>query len=173
MCVTPMLDRGSWRILCTQGACAIELNMLPGYRMTNRPSYESQALAEAAKALGLHLIVLFGSWAKGRPPPGPDSDVDIAVLGLASERLWDGIEALSRVFQGYPLDMVRLEDADPLFRHEIMHRGILLWGDPNLYSEFRAYAYRDFIDSADLFALEEALFKKKMKRLQEQLGDSP
>ena len=54
-----------------------------------------------------------------------------------------------------------------------MHEGVLLWGDPVLFSEYRAYAYRDFTDAADLFALERALFAKKMKRLEEELRDSP
>lgn len=145
----------------------------PHTNMTaKKPPYDAHALAQEAQALGLRLIVLFGSWAKGNPPPGPNSDVDIAVLGLADAEFWDGFKALSRAFQDYPLDVVLLEHADPLLRHEIMHKGILLWGDVDLFSEYRAYAYRDFIDSADLFALEEALFKKKMKYLGEQLRDS-
>ena len=130
-------------------------------------------LAQVARDMGLRLVVLFGSRAKGRPPPAPDSDVDIAVLGMPVARSQDGFEALSEVFPDHPLDVVRLEDADPLFRQEIMHKGVLLWGDPNLFCDYRAYAYRDFTDAADLFALEKALFWKKMKRLEEQLRDSP
>ena len=136
-------------------------------------AYDPERLAQVAQAMGLRLVVLFGSRAKGSPPPAPESDVDIAVLGMPEARLWDGFGALYEVFPDHPLDVVRLENADPLFRHEILHKGILLWGDPILFSEYRAYAYRDFTDAADLFALQRALFAKKMKRLEETLRDSP
>lgn len=136
-------------------------------------AYNPERLAQLAQEMGLRLVVLFGSRAKGRPPPAPDSDVDIAVLGMPEARYRDGFEALYEVFPDHPLDVVRLESADPLFRQEIMHRSILLWGDPILFCEYRAYAYRDFTDAADLFALEKTLFAKKMKRLEEELSDSP
>lgn len=135
-------------------------------------AYNAERLAQVAQEMGLRLVVLFGSRARGRPPPAPDSDVDIAVLGMPEARYRDGFEALYEVFPEHPLDVVRLENADPLFRHEIMHQGVLLWGDPILFSEYRAYAYRDFTDAADLFALERALFAKKMKRLEAELRDS-
>lgn len=118
-------------------------------------------------------MVLFGSHARGRPVPGPDSDVDIAIYGCPRERYWECYKAVAQAFEGAQLDLVRLEDADPLFRHEIMQAGILLEGDADLFCEYRAYAYRDFTDSADLFALEQTLFKKKMARMRKQLHDSP
>ena len=136
-------------------------------------TYDAERLAQVAQGMRWRLVVLFGSWAKGSPPPAPGSDVDIALLGMSEAGYADGLNALYDMFPGRPLDVVRLENADPLFRHEIMHRGVLLWGDPDLFSEWRAYAYRDFTDAADLFALEQALFAKKLKRLGEQLGDPP
>ena len=141
-------------------------------RLPSIPDLDSQRLTHLAQEMGLRMIVLFGSWAKGSPPPGPDSDIDIAILGLPIEKYWDCARALQQVFSSHPTDVVRLEEADPLFRHEIMHRGILLWGDPDRFCEYRAYAYRDYTDAADLFVLEQKLFAKKMKRLGEQLRDS-
>jgi predicted nucleotidyltransferase len=125
----------------------------------------------AARELKLKLIVLFGSWAKLNPLPGAQSDVDVAILGLPAENFWNCYKILRRFFAKNPLDLVRLETADPLFRYEATNRSILLWGDPDLYYEYRAYAYRDFIDSADLFQLENNLFMKKMSYLAEQLHD--
>jgi predicted nucleotidyltransferase len=134
---------------------------------------DDKMLTTAAQELGLRLVVLFGSHARQRPKPGPESDIDIAVYGCPRERYWDCLEALSKAFDGGELDLVRLEDADPLFRQEIMERGIRLHGDPDLFYEMRAYAYRDFVDSADLRALEKTLFEKKMARLDQALHDSP
>lgn len=136
-------------------------------------TYNPDQLANVAEKLELRLVILFGSRARGSPAPTPDSDIDIAILGLPKSRYWDCLRALGEVFRELPLDVVRLENADPLFRHEVMHKAILLWGDPDLFSEYRAFAYRDFIDSADLFGLEQVLFTKKMKLLRDQLYDSP
>ncbi|MGH8579296.1 MAG: type VII toxin-antitoxin system MntA family adenylyltransferase antitoxin [Gammaproteobacteria bacterium] len=136
------------------------------------PDHDPQRLAQVAQKLGLRMVVLFGSRATGRPPPGPDSDIDIAVLGLPEAEYWDCLEALQKIFPNL-LDMVRLEETDPLFRHEVMHKSVLLWGEPDRFYEFRAYAYRDFTDAADLFALERVLFAKKMQWLRKQLGDPP
>jgi len=137
------------------------------------PFLNQQGLSCAAREFGLRLVVLFGSHAKGRLQPGPESDVDVAVSGCPSEKYWECYKAIDEAFGGVELDLVRLEYADPLFRYEIMQSGILLEGDPDIFCEYRAYAYRDFIDSADLFALEQTLFRKKMARLREQLHDSP
>jgi len=137
------------------------------------PNFDPNRLKQVADQFGLRLVVLFGSWARWRPMPGPDSDVDIAVLGCGREAYWECFKALGEVFPGHMLDLVRLEEADPLFRHEVMSESVLLWGDPDQYYEHRAYAYRDFTDSADLFALERTLHKKKMAILRRELNDSP
>ncbi|GIX29051.1 MAG: hypothetical protein KatS3mg123_2932 [Burkholderiales bacterium] len=134
------------------------------------PVYDPERLADVAKRYGLRLVVLYGSHAKHHA--GPESDLDIAVLGCRAEEFLDCYTDLAEVFQRYSLDLVRLEDADPLLRHEIMHQNVLLWGDPDLFYEYRAYAYRDFIDSSDLFALEDLLFRKKMARMKEKLYGS-
>jgi predicted nucleotidyltransferase len=133
---------------------------------------DQQSLSDAARTFGLRLVVLFGSRAKGRPEPGPESDVDIAIHGCPRERYWDCYKAINEAIGEGEVDLVRLEDADALFRDEIMRFGVLLDGDPDFFCEFRAYAYKDFVDSADLFTLEETLFRKKMQRLGELLDDS-
>lgn len=130
-------------------------------------------LTAIARKYNLRLVVLFGSQATGHPPPGPESDHDVAVLGCPRDAYWDCYGELANLFDGAPLDLVRLEGADPLFRQEVMHQGIRLYGDPNLFCEFRAYAYRDYVDSQDLFDLEYILFRKKMAYLRDELGDSP
>lgn len=133
--------------------------------------FDQEHLNKTARDLGVRLIVLYGSYAKRNA--GPESDLDIAVLGCPVNQYWECYGSLSELFQAYSLDMVRLEDADALFRHEIMREGVLLYGDPDVFFEYRAYSYRDFMDSADLFALEEVLFRRKMDRMKEQLYGSP
>lgn len=144
--------------------------------MPQRPSapfvaYEPARLEAAARALGLRMVVLFGSRASGSPPPGPESDVDLAVLGHpAQPPAWiDAYRAFESVFPDLSLDLVLLHEADPLFLYEIFRSGVLLYGDPDAYYEYKAYAYRAFVESADLRALEEALYRKKMAYLRAQL----
>jgi predicted nucleotidyltransferase len=130
------------------------------------------ALDAACARLALRLVVLYGSHATGEPPAGPDSDVDLALgfeRGAEREGWWECHEALRAAFPGAPLDIAFLADADPLFRWEIMRQGKLLWGDPMDYLEYRAFAFRDFVDSADLRALEGRLFDRKMALIHERL----
>lgn len=134
--------------------------------------YDPDALDAVCRREGIRFVVLFGSRATGSPPPGPDSDLDVAVyLGRRDGRpdVWRLLEELSGVFPGESLDLVVVDAIDPLFRWEVMRAGVRLWGDPDEYLEFRAFAFRDFVDSADLRALERALFEKKMAYLRRRL----
>ncbi len=133
--------------------------------------FDQVRLIKDARGLGLQLVVLYGSYAKRRA--NVESDLDVAVLGCQAEKYSECYKCLSDIFEQYDLDMVRLEDADALFRHEVMREGVLLYGSPDIFFEYRAFAYRDFVDSADLFALEETLFRKKMDRIKRQLHGSP
>lgn len=122
------------------------------------------------------MLVLFGSHAPGGLAPGPDSDVDLAI---AFERdaprpsYLELFEALADAFPEHTPDPVRIGDADPLFRWEIMDRGVLLYGDIDEFLELRAFAYRDYVDSADLRDLERTLFHRKMARIGERLRAAP
>lgn len=133
------------------------------------PEHDHAALGDAFLSFGLGLVVLYGSWARRAPPPGPESDIDLAVLGCATEDASRLHAALGGIFPTAPVDLVRLEDADPLFRYEVMECGVLLAGDPDRFCEYRAYAYRDFTDSADLRALEAELHRKKMALIAERI----
>ncbi|TVP93422.1 MAG: nucleotidyltransferase domain-containing protein [Thioalkalivibrio sp.] len=139
---------------------------------TSELRFDPEELASVAHEFGLRLVVLFGSHARRNPPPGPASDVDVALLGCDGKRFWKCHKALSEALSTYDLDLVRMEDADPLFRHEILSVGRLLWGNPDLFFEYRAFAFRDFVDSADLRRLEHALFRRKMAWIGKQL-DAP
>jgi predicted nucleotidyltransferase len=129
---------------------------------------DGQRLSAVSAQFGLRLVLLFGSAARGQARP--DSDCDIAVAGCPPDRFWDLSVALQATIRGgAQLDLVRLEPADPLFRYEILRDAVLLYGDPDLFCEFRAFAFRDFHDSASLFALERTLLRKKLARIKERL----
>ncbi len=132
------------------------------------------ALRRASAELNLALVVLFGSRATGSPPPGPESDVDLAVLEKSGRRgrLLRIGRRLDAAVAGAPLDLVLLSEADPLLRHEIMSGGKLLYGRVGDFLEFKAYAYRAWVDSQDLLRLEDALLEKKLNWLRHIHGKS-
>jgi predicted nucleotidyltransferase len=136
---------------------------------------DSMKLEAAARGLGLRMVVLFGSRATGSPPPTPESDLDVAVLGTRAEpppSFWSIHRALAEAFGDFDLDLVLLHDADPLLRYEVMRRGKLLHGDPDDFLGYRAFAFRDFVDSADLRDLEDRLFRKKMEYIRAEVHGS-
>ena len=136
------------------------------------PGYDAAALSTAAGRLGLRLVVRFGSRAAGAvPPPRDESDVDVAVLADPARRvtLPELAHALAPAFPGLDLDVAILNDADPVFLDEVFRRCDLLWGDPLLFAEREAHAYRAFMETADLRALERAVWR----RLLDTLLDAP
>lgn len=131
------------------------------------------AFQTACRDLGLRLVVLFGSLSDPGRAVGPETDVDLAILpsrGDAPPDLLTLYDVLGPPFSPRSIDVVRLDRADPLLRHEAMSPGLLLFGDVMDFLEYRAFAYRDFIDSAGLRRLEDELFRKKMARLKRDSG---
>ncbi|MGQ0642512.1 MAG: nucleotidyltransferase family protein [Gemmatimonadaceae bacterium] len=128
---------------------------------------DAARLEAACRRLGARMVVLFGSQATGSPPPGPTSDVDLAVRVSRHDPqvLWDCYAAFGAVFPGRSVDLVMLPTDDPLLRWEIMRDGVLLHGSIDEFLEYRAFAYRDFVDSADLRALEKTLSERKLARI--------
>lgn len=125
------------------------------------------ATEEIGKRYGLKFIILHGSYAKGTQ--GPGSDLDIAVLGkhrIDGEEYLKIFGELEDVFgnnRERELDFKTLHNIDPLFRYQVIKDGVLLFGDPREYEEFRLYAYRDYEDSYDLRQLELHLLKKSIR----------
>jgi predicted nucleotidyltransferase len=134
--------------------------------------FDPDLLAESCRRLGIRRLVLFGSRATGTPPPDRESDLDLAIsLEAEAPRrdFSDYFMALGDVFADHSLDLAFLADADPLFRWEIMREGVLLWGDVIDFLEYRAFAFKDFVDSADLRALERILSEKKLSLIRRTL----
>jgi predicted nucleotidyltransferase len=131
-----------------------------------------EAVDDVCRRFGVRMLVLFGSRAPGGLPTRPDSDLDLAVsfqLPRPQGDPWVVHEAFAEVFPDQTIDVVDLGDTDPLFRWEIMREGVLLYGSVDEFLEYRAYAWRDYIDSADLRALERILSERKLALIREQL----
>jgi predicted nucleotidyltransferase len=83
------------------------------------------ALSTRARSLlverhGARRVWLFGSLASGQPTA--DSDVDLAVDGLAGSAYFTALADLMALFRG-PVDLVCLEDAPESLRERILTEG--------------------------------------------------
>lgn len=93
---------------------------------------QNQRLAQKARAdlerivdvlvrqFGAKRIILFGSLARGRF--APDSDIDLAVEGIAREDYFDALAAVNRLTRRW-VDLKPLEDLDPHFRQRVLATG--------------------------------------------------
>ncbi|MBI4669764.1 MAG: nucleotidyltransferase domain-containing protein [Elusimicrobia bacterium] len=135
----------------------------------------STEIKKAGRHLNIKLLLLFGSRATGRPAPSPDSDFDLAVLDNQkwSWKRYETIRGkLSTIFKDEILDIVSLNDADPLFRLEITSRCKLLYGEPLFFYEYKTFAYRDYWDKESILNLENVLMNKKLEKLRAKLYGS-
>lgn len=125
---------------------------------------QKQKIEEVGKKYDLKFILLHGSYADGKARDG--SDLDIAVLGNKPIEFDKSLELhgdLSAIFgdnKKRELDLKTLHKIDPLFCYQVAKNSQLLYGDTTDYSEFKAYAFKNFFDSQDLFRLEKKLIYK-------------
>jgi predicted nucleotidyltransferase len=103
-----------------------------------------QPLANGPRA---HFVALFGSAATGKLRP--DSDVDLAWLPadpnlpLSAEL---SFQAALSAAAGRDVDLVRMDQASTLCRHEVARSGILLSGDRTAFVRFQVAAVDEFLD---------------------------
>lgn len=84
-----------------------------------------KAAAELKARFGARRVVLFGSLAHAAWFI-PNSDVDLAVEGLASEDYWDAWRLAEEVIGDRPVDLVELETARESLRRAIERYGVEL-----------------------------------------------
>lgn len=130
---------------------------------------QKEKLIEVGQKFNLCFIILHGSYAKNKPHSG--SDLDIALLGnkfIESRDFFKIYDELAELFgdcRERELDLKTLHHVDPFFRYQVVKDGVLLYGNSLAYEEFKAYAFRDYIDSFDLRRLELILLKKSIGEL--------
>lgn len=139
---------------------------------------KTQELNKYTREKGIKFIVLFGS--RAAETARDDSDFDIAVYlkgnrsvfgDLSSGEYSEMLDKFSEFFGINPdkTDLTDLNSANILLRREITSSGKLLYGDKNEYEQYKAFAFRDYIDAKPLFDLESLLINKRQKFLQETL----
>lgn len=125
---------------------------------------DKEKIKKIALKYNLEMVLLFGSQVNGRAKL--DSDVDIAYSVQkplsAGERIGLNND-LGNLFHKDNVDQIDIRSANPLLLHEISTNSKLIFGKEIDYLEFKAFAFRNYIDSQSLFNLEELLIKKRHK----------
>lgn len=127
---------------------------------------QQKEIERIAEKFHLRFVVLHGSYATGKNRPG--SDLDIAILGkkpLSWDEMLGAVGEFSDIFgdsKNRELDLKQIHNIDSLFRFLIVRDGMLLYGDRTDYDGFRAFAYRDYVDSEDLRKLQDTLLRKSV-----------
>ncbi len=132
-------------------------------------------LKKEAKKHNLRMVVLFGSQAVGKA--NEQSDYDVAILLEGNEKIDDLQEYnsllsfLAEILQTSEekIDLTDVRTAPPLLFHEIFSEGTLLYGDEMDHEEYRAKAFRKYIDAQPLFDLRRTIIEKKQKLLKEKI----
>ena len=109
---------------------------------------------------------LFGSYACGNP--GPLSDLDLAVyldgrLDLFNSRL-KMMEALAKHLKTEKFDLVVLNNAPIVLKHEIVRDGVILKEDRSRRVMFESQALREYLDTAYLREVQRGYLKEQFKR---------
>ncbi len=109
---------------------------------------------------------LFGSRARGQA--GPLSDTDVAVyldrrINARTYRLYL-MEKLAKALRTDHLDLVVLNQAPPLLRHEVIKYGRLLKDDAARRIPFEAEVIRECLDTAYLRQIQRLALGEEIKR---------
>jgi predicted nucleotidyltransferase len=115
-----------------------------------------EKLREGALRFDLDLIVVFGSFASGRADSR--SDLDVAVRsrtppGLREAGSWkeDLFLMLVDAFSAEGIDLIVINDADPLLAGEVARGGTALYErEPGVFSEFYLDAMKRLADSSKI-----------------------
>lgn len=106
---------------------------------------------------------LFGSHAAGRA--GPDSDVDLAVVGPRAELRARKLDILADLIaEGVDrVDLVALDGADPVLRFEAVHPNCLVFARPDFdHGEYFSRALREYFDVEPYLRIQREALKRRV-----------
>ncbi len=131
---------------------------------------QKKEVDKIVKKHGLDFVVFFGSQANGKERQG--SDLDIAVKDKKNEtykRFGDLFNDFSKVFRGINVDLRFIKGSEPVFLYNVFMKGQFIAGDLQNFYQYKAFAYKNYVDSKDLFELKDKLLRKRQKYLNKKI----
>ena len=123
-------------------------------------------ISKLAEKYGLSLVLLFGSQATGQIHK--ESDIDTAYLPEKSldfdQECYLNYE-FTNIFRQDRVDTVDIKKASPLLMYAVFdHPRILFQIDSNIFSQYRAYAFKKYVEA-------KPIFEEKSRRLQDYVNN--
>lgn len=118
-------------------------------------SLSRKKLGEIGEKYQLSLILAFGSHVESKNHP--HSDLDIGVLSrkeLDFEEYSKLYSDLSEVFAKQNMDLVLINQADPLFLKQILKNCQLLYGSKRTLAELKIFSFKRYCDYQPYLDLE-------------------
>ncbi|MGH7855907.1 MAG: type VII toxin-antitoxin system MntA family adenylyltransferase antitoxin [Candidatus Binatia bacterium] len=112
----------------------------------------------------VRLVYLFGSRASGEARDGSDTDIAVLVAGRldwGEEKRFRGAVA---AVAGEDIDLVLLNDAGVVLRHEVVVRGRCLFArDPREQAEFEIQAVSQYLDFQPILRLQDEYLRARVE----------
>jgi predicted nucleotidyltransferase len=120
----------------------------------------------AIRRAGARLLVVFGSAARGVEHAGSDLDLGVLFDGGGPEDTGPygpRLEAVASAVQAdRPIDLVLLDEADPLLLREVALDGRPVFeAEPGAFEEFRLRAIKRYLDTAWLREIEARVLRER------------
>ena len=125
---------------------------------------------EIVEKYGILFAVVFGSQINGKARK--NSDLDIGIFDPKTEaqkRYGDLYNDFSETFKGYNVDLRIIGGDEPVFLYNTLMKGKFLAGDEQSFFSYKAFAFKNFIDSQKLFELKGHLLRKRQEILNKKI----
>ena len=135
-----------------------------------------EKLKKEASALGIQMIILFGSQATGKAHA--DSDYDVAVLMVPEKNIGENMDDYTKTLfflaealciPDQKLDLTNLNNASPFLQKEIFANCKLIFGDAYKFASFKSFALREYIATSGLRDLRSKIIIKRQGILAEKI----
>lgn len=134
--------------------------------------FDEEKIKEIAEKYGLKLLLIFGSQASGKSNKLSDFD-----FGFISERELGYLERsdlahnLSMLAQFPKVEEVDLKKAGPFLLKEIVKNNRVLFEKDFAYNDFFSYAVRVYLESEQLFKLQETIYENTINKYRQIIYD--
>lgn len=131
--------------------------------------FSKKKLDDIAEKYDLRFILLYGSFARGESTEGSDFDIavyvrrklDLREISKMRFELFDAVASKNK----RDVDLVIIDDKDPLLTHQIMRDSQLLYGNKHSYNSFQVFAMRNFLFHKKIYDLEDVLIERALKNI--------
>lgn len=123
---------------------------------------DKRKLTKISEKFGLSLVIVFGSYASGKTHQSSDLDIAVKIKDQSQivKIFLDLNCELQELFPKNKIDLAFINHADPLFLKKISEQCILIFGNETDFNEFKAYAYKRFIDHKKYLEMEKSYVDK-------------